>query len=197
MPVGSGALARTPDQCHTIIVSAELGARRLKCPQGLITDHPLLFTFRDVVSGDGFLAAVTLSGRILMTQEDDKWWVYGVRPAAIAESGNFPPETFLRFRNRYREILFDIAEEQRSFESFRQEVERFFHERDFEEERKWEGALARIRSENQETPALFAGLPRWVPETQPALITVERLDEARKRFMPSDNVLDTYAAVAT
>lgn len=161
-----------------------------------MTHHPLLFAFRDVVSGDEFLAGVTLSGRILMTEEDEKWWVYGVRPAAIAESGTSPQEALLRFRNRYREVLFDIAGEQRSFDSFRKEVERFFYEPDLWEERKWEDALARIRSDNLDPPPAFSAFPREFPETHPSQITVERLDEINKRFMPSDNVLDTYSSVA-
>ncbi len=173
------------------------GARCQQCPEGLIADHPLLFTFRDVISGDGFLAGITISGRILMTQEDERWWVYGVRPAAIAENGSSPQGALLRFRNRYREILFDIAGEQRSFESFRQELERFFYEQDLEEERKWEDALARVRSATQDQPPPLAELPKELPETRPTQITIERLDgEVRKRFMPSDNVLDTYSAIA-
>jgi hypothetical protein len=132
-----------------------------------------------------------------MAKEDGKWWVYGVRPAAIAESGDHPQETLLRFRNRYREILFDIAGEERSFDAFRQEVERFFYEPDFEEERRWEGALAKIRSENLQPPAPFCDLPRESADRHPSQITVERLDGANKRFMPSDNVPDMmYSAIA-
>src|SRR5258708_4700165 len=91
-----------------------------------LAHHPLMFTLRDVISGTGFLAGVTLSGRALMVQEDGKWWMHGVRPAAIAESGETPPDASHRFRTRYREVLFDIASEQETFEGFRQEVERFF-----------------------------------------------------------------------
>src|ERR1039457_2003600 len=81
--------------------------------------HPLLITLRDAISGDGFLAGITLSGRALMRKEDDgKWWMYGVRPAGLAESGNTPEETFLRFRGRYKEILFDLAEENHNFNGF-------------------------------------------------------------------------------
>ncbi len=47
-------------------------------------DYPVMFTVRDTVSGNGFLAGITLTGRALMTREaDGKWWVYGVRPVPL------------------------------------------------------------------------------------------------------------------
>ena len=127
-----------------------------------------------------------------MLEEDGKWWMYGVRPGAIAETGQTPQETSHRFRNRYKEVLFDMAEEYRTFETFKQEVERFFNQPDLEEERRWEDALGRIRSDSQELPPPFSELPREAPESRPAQITVERLDGESKRFMPSDNVADAY-----
>ena len=91
-----------------------------------MTCYPLIFTYRDAVSGNGFLAGVTVTGRALITREDGKWWMYGVRPAGIAETGNTPNETFLSFRQRYSAVLFDIAAEAETFEAFKEEVERFF-----------------------------------------------------------------------
>ena len=160
-----------------------------------INHHPLLFTFRDTISGYGFLVGITLSGRALLLNEDGKWWMYGVRPGAIAESGDSLQETSLRFRNRYKEILFDIAGECRTFDAFKQEVERFFYEPDFEEERRWEDAVTQIRSGGLAPPPPFSHLPREVPENRPSQITVERLDGESRRFMPTDNVPD-YSAIA-
>jgi hypothetical protein len=155
--------------------------------------HPLLFTLRDTISGYGFLAGITLSGRALMVHEDDKWWMYGVRPGGIAESGDSVDEAFLRFRNRYKEVLFDIAAEHREFNTFKTEVERFFYEPDPQEEQRWEDAVAAIRSAADFTPPPpFSDLPRETPETRPSQITVERLDDQKRRFMPTDNVVDTY-----
>jgi hypothetical protein len=74
-----------------------------------LKDHPIMITLQDTISGNGFLAKITLSGRTLMRQEDDKWWMYGVRPAAIAESGCTVAEAFLRFRQAHKEVLFDIV----------------------------------------------------------------------------------------
>ena len=82
-------------------------------------NHPIMVTLRDVISGTDFLAGITLAGRALMRNEDGQWWMYGVRPAGIAESGGTIDEAFLRFRNRYKEVLFDLAEENKTFDSFR------------------------------------------------------------------------------
>jgi hypothetical protein len=161
------------------------------------SDHPLLFTFRDVISGDGFLAGITLSGRVLMAEEDGKWWLYGVRPAAIAECGTSPQEALIRFRNRYKEVLIDIAGECRTFDAFKEEVERFFYEPDLQEEHRWESALNNLRSRDAALPPALADLPKETPERRPSQITIERLDLPNRRFMPSDNVPDMmYSAIA-
>lgn len=159
-------------------------------------DHPLMFTFRDVITGEGFLAGITLSGRALMVMEDDEYWMYGVRPGAIAETADTPQALLLKFRNRYKEILFDIASECRTFDSFKKEVERFFYEPDSEEERRWDTAVNKIRSENLAPPKELSDLPQESPETRPSQIAVERLDgeATNRRFTPTDNVTDTYVA---
>jgi hypothetical protein len=162
-----------------------------------LKEHPIMVTLQDTISGNGFLARITLSGRALMRHEDNKWWMYGVRPAGIAASGDNIEDAFLRFRGRYKEILFDIAQESSTFEDFATEVERFFNESDAdnEDERLWERALSAIRSGSCAPPTPFANLPRRSPESNPSFIKVERVDAKAKdiRLMPSDNVPDTYA----
>jgi len=154
--------------------------------------HPLLFTYQDTVSGEGFLAGITLSGRALMEEEDSQWWMYGVRPGTIVESGSSPQEAYLRFKNRYMEILFDIANESSTFEAFKQEIERFFYQPDPEEEQRWEESLKAIRR-GREVSQPFSDLPRQAPEDRPSSVAVKRLDNAElNRFMPSDNALDRY-----
>jgi hypothetical protein len=160
-----------------------------------LKEHPIMITLQEAISGNGFLAGITMSGRALMRLEDAEWWIYGVRPAAIAESGKTVDEAFLHFRNRYKETLLEIAQEAQNFEVFKAEVERFFNEEDADNEdaRLWENALATIRSENLEPPEAFARLNRESPETKPSQISVERLDRKDKSFMPSDNVNDMYS----
>ena len=161
-----------------------------------LTQHPLMLTLRDAISGDGFLAGITLYGRALMRKEDDgKWWMYGVRPSGLAASGETVEATFLNFRNAYKEILFDIAQENGNFDDFKKEVESFFYEADAnnEDEKLWESALTSIRNESIPPPEPFANLPRESPESKPSEIAVARLDGQGQRFMPSDNVTDIYS----
>ena len=91
-----------------------------------------------------------------------------------------------------KEILFDIADDHRSFPAFEEEVKRFFNEPDEEEERRWANALTAIRTGNCTIPAPFSDLPRHVPKDRPTYIEVERLDVTSKCFTPSDNVPDSY-----
>ncbi len=160
-----------------------------------LKEHPIMITLQDAVSGNGFLGGVTMSGRALMRKEDDgKWWMYGVRPAAIAESGTTPDEAFLRFRASYKETLLDIAQESESFELFKEQVENFFSEVDADDEdaRLWERALASIRTNCIAPPEPFSKLPRESPESKPSQVTIERLD-TKNNFVPSDNVADMYS----
>lgn len=159
-----------------------------------LQEHPIMLTLRDAISGNGFLAGITLSGRALMRKEDDdKWWVYGVRPAGIAESGATVEESLSRFRKRYTETLIDIAQESNTFDEFKTEIERFFYEADKDDEQAWENALTEIRKGNAAPPEPFSAMRRESPESRPSSIGIERLDGEGKRFMPSDNVTDTYS----
>jgi hypothetical protein len=158
-----------------------------------LKDHPILITLQDTVSGDGFLARITVSGRTLMRQEEDgKWWMYGVRPAAIAESGGTVDEAFLRFRQAHTQVLLDMVQESKNFDEFRTEVERFFNESDVDEQ-AWEEALKAVRDRHIAPPEAFAKLPRQSPDSRPARIEVERLDGKIKPFTASDNVSVTYS----
>jgi len=161
----------------------------------LTENHPIMITLRDTVSGGGFLAGITLYGRALMRREDDKWWMYGVRPAAIAESGDTIEQAFVRFRNRYKEVLFDIAQHEPTFDAFKASVEAFFYEPDAddEDERMWEEAFKAIRQAKCAPPAPFTDLPREAPESKPSGITVELLSRPDARFRPSDNATDTFS----
>lgn len=157
--------------------------------------YPVMYTLRDAVSGNGFLAGVTLSGRALMTKESDgKWWVYGVRPGAIAESGATPEEAFLRFRNTYKNVLFDLAEGAKDYCTFRDSVENFYFQADDEEEERWQEAFNAIRSGNFVPDDEFFGkMPREAPETRPTQLHVARLDKQAQRYRPTDNTADYCA----
>ncbi len=160
----------------------------------MAASYPLVFSFRDVIEGNGFLAGVAISGRALMVHEgEDGWWLYGVTPAGIAATGDTPPEAHAAFRNTYREVLFDAAADAADFEAFKTEVERFFNEGNSEEERRWNEAAAAIRSGQVTPEAFFSELPRIPADSCPLSLTVERLDTAERKFSYRGNTLDRYA----
>ncbi len=159
-------------------------------------DYPVLFTFRDAISGNGFLAGVTVTGRALMVKEDDnKWWIYGVRPASIADFGDTPGEAFSDFRNSLKEVLFDMADMAEDFKEFNDAIERCFYEPDHIEERRWDTAYCLLRDGKvQPEPPFFSTLPKQSPDTRPTSLSVVRLDDVEKppRYSPTDNVPDQY-----
>lgn len=157
-----------------------------------MTNYPVMFTFRDAVSGNGFLSGVTLSGRALIVREPDEgnWWVYGVRPAPIAESGSTPLEAFANFRNAYKNVLFDVAEEAESFDAFKREVEKFYYEPDYDEENRWIEAVKAIRSGTVSMEPPFTEIPKESPEKRPTFISVLPLHKIN-RYSAADNVPDT------
>lgn len=155
-------------------------------------EYPLVFTFKDVVAGNGFLAGVVINGRALMTQEDERWWMLGVRPAALAAPGDTPPAAHLEFRNAYRAVLFDMAARVSGYEAFRAEVESFFNEQDEREEKRWGDAGEAIQKQKVTVEAPFDGLKREPPAARPVSVHVERLDKTQ-HFTPNQNVLDSYA----
>jgi hypothetical protein len=163
-----------------------------------LKEHPIMLTLQDSISGNGFFARITMSGRTLMRKEDDgKWWMYGVRPAGIAASGENIDEAFLNFRSTYKDILFDTAQESQTFEDFDKAVQRFFDEGDSDnqDERLWEAALQTIRAGCLQPPAPFSKLPRRSPESAPSFINIERVDALAKdkRLVPSENVAEVFA----
>jgi predicted RNase H-like HicB family nuclease len=158
-----------------------------------LKNHPILITLQDTISGNGFLARITVAGRTLMRQEDDgKWWMYGVRPAAIAESGSTVDEAFLRFKQAHTHVLLDMVQESKSFDEFRTEVERFFNAKDVDEA-AWEEALKAVRDGHAAPPEPFYKLPRQSPDSRPARIEVERLDGKITPFTVRDNATITYS----
>lgn len=119
-------------------------------------------------------------------------WRAPRRPSRIRDHGR---RGILAFPREISGDLFDIAQEHSDFDAFRKEVERFFYEPDAngEDERLWENALMAIRCGGVAPPDEFSELPRESPESNPSQITVELLNDVGKRFMPSDNVRDTYS----
>jgi len=163
----------------------------------LIHLHPLVFTLQDAVIGCGFLAGIVVTGKAVMEHEDGKWWMYGVCPGAIAGSGDTPNEAFIDFRNRYKEALFDIAEECTSFLVFRNTVKSFFEAEDEQERTRWENSLEILRKNESAISDPFKKMPRKNPGDYEVVIMIDRLETRPKaELKPANNIQDSLAKAA-
>ncbi len=108
---------------------------------------PLLFTYRDTVFGNGYVAeVVATNGRALVVQEDGESWFYGVNPGGIAAPGESPDAAHAAFRATFRRALNDFAAAATTFEEFRAEAERFFGETNEPTAREWDAAVETVRA---------------------------------------------------
>jgi hypothetical protein len=111
-----------------------------------MTRYPILFGFRDLIAGNGFVAGVTVNGRALLVDEGDGYWMYGVNPGGAAAGGATASEAQSKFRDVYRSVLFDAAAEAVDFAAFKAEVERFFSETNEPPKTEWDEAVLEVRS---------------------------------------------------
>ncbi len=160
--------------------------------------HPLVFTLQNAIEGCGFLAGITTHGKAVMEQDEHgEWWMYGVCPGAIAAGGTTTNEAFLNFRNRYKDVLFDIAEECGGFLAFKSAIENFFKAEDCEENARWDQALDIVRKNGSTVPEPFRELPRKKAEDFSAGIHIERLENKKgNQLKPTNNIQDSVSQAA-
>ena len=146
---------------------------------------PLLFTFKEKVYGDGFLADTAAHGRVLEVRDleaEGKVWMYGVQPGGIAASGEDDSEAREEFKKTYRAVLFDIASEETTFKGFKREVETFFNEVCRPVEKDWLDAVKEVRKKNYEEE----GLHKKRAEKTAMKVTVTEV-----YLTPENNTVDT------
>lgn len=111
--------------------------------------YPLVFSFRDLIAGNGFVAAVAMDGRVLLAEEDDDdFWMFGVQPGGIAGGNSQRAAAFSEFKKRYLSVLYDIAADVTSFDLFKKGVTTFFDEVNAPNLADWERALKEVRAGN-------------------------------------------------
>jgi hypothetical protein len=135
---------------------------------------------------------------VMEQDENEEWWMYGVCPGAIAGGGATPNEAFLNFLNRYKEVLFDIADECKTFIQFKGEVDGFFHAKDAVEEVRWNQALDIVRGNDPVSlPEPFTKFPRQKAEEFTTEIHVERLENKKsQQYKPANNIQNTVLRAA-
>jgi len=153
--------------------------------------YPLLFSFRDLIAGKGFVAGVVVDGRVLLEEEGDgEVWMYGVQPGGVAGGGPSRDAAFREFKNRYISVLYDVAQDADSFAVFEREVTAFFNTVSDGTGRDWEAALAEVRR----TQASLPGVPTMKAEDRTPTLQIILIDETNSR--PSANALDQFSEAA-
>ena len=135
---------------------------------------PLYFDFREVVEGDGFIAALRMRGRVTGMRDFGSYWIYGVNPGGLAQSGDDLASAGANFRRALTEVLFDFAEEASDFDRFREEVRSFLNETDDGSTEEWVEARRQVRA----GPVPEVGLRAETAELDPRLEIRNLLDPA-------------------
>jgi predicted RNase H-like HicB family nuclease len=152
---------------------------------------PLIYGFRELVAGAGFVAGVTVEGCALVkTEEDGRCWVYGVQPGGVAEHGDTQEAAYLRFKAAFREVLADSAGLFPSFEDFKADLVAMGEQVNEPFLVEWQEARAALRGGAQPEGEM-ADLPR---KTGPIHVGVSAV--LLQQVNPKDNPADTDRAVA-
>lgn len=139
--------------------------------------YPLIFTFREPVASEAFVAGVAVRGKVVACREDDgEWWFYGVAPGAMAEGGTSAQEAYARFTLAFRTVLADAAMSSGTFEDFKRAAERFVSQEDVVEAARWDSALNAVRAGRVTQEAPFEGLRRESGTETTFGVEVVRLD---------------------
>jgi hypothetical protein len=152
--------------------------------------YPIIFTLPDLVYGDGFVAGVVTRGRLVMEQDGEDWWCYGVQPGALAASGTTPAEAYTAFRTALSSVYYDYATEARGIKNYRTTVEAFFNQIDESERARWDVAVEVFRK-GKALDAPFNEMPK-VPADTENFVKVESLADAHS-VTPGNNVLPECA----
>jgi len=156
-----------------------------------MTHYPLLFGFRDLVAGKGFLAGVAVHGRALLVQDDENgYWMHGINPGGLSAGGADTGEAQRAFRETYRTILFDISAAAKDFDEFKTEAERFFNEVSGRLLSKWAEAVQQVRSGEVQ-----AGWLRRV-SSDTVKVAIQIVPLTMEELEPAVNVPDEEPALA-
>lgn len=143
---------------------------------------PLVFSYTGTILGNGFLAEIEMSGRLLACQEVDGIWLYGVRPGALAVGDSNLGAANIALRQTLTGVFIDMASEAATFDGFRASLKRYFDETDSDTLAEWESAVARVRQGSVNVPN---GLPKQEAESQPYIhVKMKTINEVT----PQDNL---------
>jgi hypothetical protein len=136
--------------------------------------YPLVFSFPDVIVGNGFTARVEITGHAVLCEESaDSFWLFGVQPGGIAGGGKDWSEARRAFKESYLSVLFDIALDSATYDAFKNGVEQFFAAVNEPNRETWEMALDNVRR----NPAELEGCSTVRAEDHPPVLRIAMLDQ--------------------
>jgi len=153
--------------------------------------YPVVFTYEELVKGHGFLAGVLARGRALMVHEDDEWWMYGVQPGGLSEGGETFDEARLLFRQAFREVLFDLAEQTTDFDTFKSQTIRLLEEESGPMLARWNEAVQKLRASQIEVEEPLKDLQKVPAQDTPAVFHVELIQP--NTIIVPDNKVDQFS----
>lgn len=157
--------------------------------------YPLIFKFKELISGPGYLGYVKVAGRVLMAKEEDgSWWLYGVNPGGIAQTGATPNEAYFNFREFFKGVLEDFAADSNNFSDFKEKVKRYIMQKDEKEESLWQEIRDSIRNGRLVSQEPFSSMKRITDEA-PASVECDRMDKGHI-WTSADNADYELAAAA-
>ncbi len=147
--------------------------------------YPLVFSFRNLIAGNGYVAAVAMDGRVMLAEDvvfgdgqNAETWMFGVQPGDIAGGacrGQQKSIAFAAFKKNYADVLLDIAAEATSFEEFKTKTTEFFNEINEPNLADWERARADVRAGNLS----LDDLPIVKASTKTPTLTIEKVVDER------------------
>ena len=154
---------------------------------------PLIFTYRDLVSGGGILAEVRVRGRVLAVEEQDGAWMYGVEPGDLAASGATIPEAHAAFRRSFTAVLFDIAEDASSFDDFTAQTRQFVDQANAPVEAAWREAVEAHRANRFVLGTAVPDMDELPADTP---VSIDILKKTQADFTTALNELDQEPVLA-
>ena len=110
-----------------------------------MTRYPILFGYRDLVVGNGFVASVHVSGRALIEEDNDGVWMIGINPGGFEAQGASHPLAAAAFREEYRIVLYDIASSTTDFATFQTMLQEFLQDAQPALIADWDQAVEAVR----------------------------------------------------
>ena len=112
-----------------------------------MTRYPIVYTYREVIVGNGYVAAVETTGRCLMEDfGNEDVWVTGVLPSGFSAGADDQQAAAEAFQREHRVALLDMVHEAPDFESFRTMVHEFHAQKSVIGQKEWWEAVAQVRA---------------------------------------------------